>query len=438
MSAYLPHHPGRRYGHGALAAQAPAFEPAHARLVWTEYAYLAALAVALLVVVDPLGAGLAADTVVKHLALLAAVPAVALTLLGRGAVHARAAARPIGAPLGVAWPLAALALFIVAGSLYARLGLDIRNTFLNVGLYVAMMFCAAAMVLQSDDPGALARAYLRLLLAGALVMSALLVASYGKRQVYHEQIFLVIPMAALAFVAARRALARWAGALFFLAMAWFSHKYTSYLIGVLALTYLGALVWLPRVLRAPGPGAVASAYWGVVAAIAAVGALAALALRGELELPSGNPEYRLQTYWAAWDRFADSPWWGTGFAVESVEKFTGFTIGIAGNVLPTHSDVLDIAAHGGLAAVLLWALGLWRVGALAHRALLRPAQLDHPWAAQAHTLALLSLAAVLTYAFNPILLQPSMAALVWTNLGMLLGLALCAGGPAPRLAGGRE
>jgi len=35
---------------------------------------------------------------------------------------------------------------------------------------------------------------------------------------------------------------------------------------------------------------------------------------------------------------------------------------------------------------------------------------------------------VLTYAFNPILLQPALAYLLWTNVGLLVGLSLRVGG----------
>jgi len=37
-------------------------------------------------------------------------------------------------------------------------------------------------------------------------------------------------------------------------------------------------------------------------------------------------------------------------------------------------------------------------------------------------------APVLTYAFNPILLQPALAYLLWTNVGLLVGLSLRVGG----------
>ena len=44
----------------------------------------------------------------------------------------------------------------------------------------------------------------------------------------------------------------------------------------------------------------------------------------------------------------------------------------------------------------------------------------------AHAFAGISLCAILVYAFNPILLQPAKALLLWTTLGLLVGVALLA------------
>jgi O-antigen ligase len=150
----------------------------------------------------------------------------------------------------------------------------------------------------------------------------------------------------------------------------------------------------------------------------------AFALRGGEGQPTGNTEFRMHTYEAAWQRFLDSPLWGSGFAREATEKFGLFDTGIAGNVLPTHSDVLDLLANGGILGFSLYLAGLAMIAALAWRRLLRPALGERPQARYGHALALLVLAALLTSCFNPILLQPPMAALAWANLGMLLGLAL--------------
>ena len=168
----------------------------------------------------------------------------------------------------------------------------------------------------------------------------------------------------------------------------------------------------------------AAAYGFFLAAFAAAAAAHYVALHSEVELPTGNPEYRLHTYALAWERFVESPLWGTFFTAEAVEKFTPFAIGIAANRLPTHSDILDILANGGFVAALLWIAGLAAVFRVGYRSVLHPERVDEAMAQYAHTLALMSFAGVFTYAFNPILLQPPMAYLLWTNLGLLLGLGM--------------
>jgi hypothetical protein len=401
-------------------------------LPWAEGGFLVAAAVAVTVVVDPLGWRLAADPYAKHLALALSLPALAAAMLG-----ARRAGAPRGwAPLvrvtAALWPLLALAFFVIAGSLHARLGAGIQNTFLNVGLYMLMAGAAALLTLVSADPGRLARAYCGLIAIAAVIMSAGLIANYGVRQVYHEQIFLVIPIAVLCFMRVRAAFVRWAGVLFFLAMAAFSHKYTAYFTAALTVAYLACAVAYPRLASRPPVERAAVVYWSCLAALAAVAVLVHLGTRGSLDLPTGNPEFRVHTYLGAWERFQASPLAGTLFATEAVEKFTPFRTGIADNILPSHSDVLDLLANGGVLAIVLWAYGLARIARIARANLLRPRHLAHPWAPEAHTLAVMSAAGVIAYCFNPILLQPSMAYLLWTHLGLLLGLSLRAAAPDGR------
>jgi hypothetical protein len=392
-------------------------------LVWSEYCYLGAVAIAAAVAVDPLEWGLASDPLVKHLALMVTLPAVALTLVGR---RLRATVRrgpPVASVLHATWPLLALAAFIVAGSAYARLLDHVQNTFLNVGLYMALTACAAAMARGTAAPEALLRGYCGILLVAALVMSVRLVANFGVRQVYHEQIFLVIPMAALLVVPDGRGILRWIGCAVLLSMAWFSHKYTAYLIGALTVVYLVLVVALRPLGRRPALQRAAVLYWCLLLGLAAAGLFAYFAQQSPTGLPSGNPEYRLHTYAAAWERFTDSPVWGTLFAAEAVERFSLYAIAAARSVLPTHSDLLDLLAHGGIAAAALLVFGLARAARLVWGNLLRPLP-DDPWAPYVHALALLTVAGLATCAFNPILLQPPMAYLLWSSLGLLIGLAL--------------
>jgi O-antigen ligase len=424
---------------GSRTVAARAARPSEAGLLWTDVWYLAGIAVAALLTVDPMGWELASNTLARHLALFVSLPAVAMALLLRIALPrapSPARARPLARALAVAWPLALFALIALCGSTYARLALGAETTFLNYGLYVAMAFAAAAMVVQSGAPLALLRGYFAILLAAALAMSALLIVYAGERQVYHEQIFLVIPMAALFFAGKAPAPARWGAAAFFLLMAWCSHKYTSYVVAALTAAYLAIFIWLPRLTGGDALGRLSAMYWSALAFVAAGAAALAYALRGGAGQPTGNLEFRLYTYRLAWDRFLDSPLWGSWFAREAAEKFRLYDIGIARNVLPTHSDVLDLLANGGVLGFGLCALGILAIAVHAWRRVLRPDLIEQPEAAYGHALALLCLAAILTSAFNPILLQPPMAALAWSNLGMLLGLSLRAEGP-PQSGGAR-
>jgi len=394
-------------------------------LAWSEHCYLVAVALAALVAVDPLGWKLNGDPLFKHLPIMLTLPALVLTVIGRRLSMPPGHKSGVGRILAVAWPFALLTMLIVGGSLYARLFNGVQTTFLSVGLYMSLVFVSATMLIFSEAPLQLIRAHCRILLVGAFVMSCLLMINLGVREVYHEQIFLLIPMGVFCVLAWRRQSAAWGGLVFFLAMALPSAKNTSYLVDLLVVVYLALLLWFPKFKAAPPITRMWGYYLAFVAMlIMAAGVLFLLYYR-EHYLPSGNVEYRSHTYGLAWGQFLESPLWGTLFAAESVKKFTLYSIGIAGGRLPTHSDVMDLLAHGGSLGTGLWLLGLGMIGLFAYKNLLSPKFIAHPLAPYAHTMAALSLAGVLTYAFNPIMLQPGMAYLLWTNLGMLLGLALC-------------
>jgi O-antigen ligase len=395
----------------------------HTGLLWTDYWYLLATLAATIVAVDPLEIALASEAVFKHAALALSLPAIALTLAAAGVSTRRRAEMPLSSVVVLLWPLLALAAFALCGSVYARLIGGLQNSFLNIGLYMLTTVSAAIMVVRSEAPVSLVRGHLRILVVAALVMGVYLIANYRVRQVYHEQIFVVIPMAILFFAWRGPALVRWAGCLFFLAMAWLSAKYTSYLIGAMTVGYLALFVAVPGAAR-DGLRRTMLVYWTFALGAAFALVFIVLGMSGAFDLPTGNVEYRSHTYFAAWERFIASPLWGTLFAVEAVEKFTLYSVGVSRNLLATHSDVLDLLANGGLLGVVLWLWALWRVTRVAWANLLRPDFLEEEWAPLAHTLAVMSIAGAITYTFNPILLQPALAYLVWTNLGLLAGLAL--------------
>jgi hypothetical protein len=404
--------------------------PAHAvstarrdGLVMTDYLFLAALALALLVAVDPLELGLERIMLLKHLPLLIATIAVALALVGSRVFHWKRLPPPVLPPCA---PLLALSAFITAGSLYARFGLHIQNSFLDAGVYMLAAPLAAALLVRSGDPLRVVRGYAGLLLLMSVAVCAGLAVNFGVRQIFHELEYLFPPLAVLFVFAARRVWLRWIGLLFFLLVAFLFHKNTGYLSGLLAVGYLLIFYAWPRWRRYEVLHRMALGHWTLIAMLAAGALLAYLFTHRIHYLPSGNPQFRMLTYERAWNRFLESPLWGTWFAAAGSEKFTGFDTGVSHNILPTHSDVLDLLANGGVLAILLWLWALARIARVALRTILPARALQHPLAPYAHLFACMSLAGVLTYAFNPILLQPCKAFLLWTNLGLLVGMALLA------------
>lgn len=399
-------------------------------LVWSEYLLLAALALALM------GAALPADWFrpaggpMRHAALLLTLPALVLGVAA-SRIDAPLAPRRAHAAVGsVAWPLVALALAIVAGSLYARIANETRETFLNLGAYMLLTPIVARVVVASAAPERLAAAFMKLLVATALLMCGPLVASHGVTQVYHEQIFLVLPAGVYAWFALRSRALAWLAFAGFLSMAWFSAKNTSYIIAVLMVLYVAAADWMPRLRRRAFAHRAFGRYLAMLGVAALALAIAFLVMHRERFLPSGNVEYRLFTYEAAWEAFRVSPFWGSAFTAPTVSEFPLYEIGIAGNRLPTHSDLMDLIAHGGALAALAWLASLLRIGGRVRAALAPRAGTGSTHDAALHGLTAMSLAAVVVYAFNPILLQPPLAWLVWAPLGVLLGAALHRAGAA--------
>ena len=235
----------------------------------------------------------------------------------------------------------------------------------------------------------------------------------------------IIPLAAYFALLPGRSKWRNLMAMFFLASAFVFRKNTGFLVLAVTLCYLWLVEWRFR-FRESVEFRRYAACWIFVLLIATGLAVAYWLVERANWLPSGNPEYRLSTYEIAWRRFLDSPLWGTAFSAAGAEKFTGYDIAVSGGVLPTHSDLLDLAANGGIAALALWLWGYVRIWRLASVNVLSE-RVNDKLSAAAHTFACMSLAGIVVYAFNPILLQPAKALLLWAQLGMLLGIALYRG-----------
>ena len=396
-------------------------------LLWSEYLFIVAVVISeFILTIDPLEWNVNRITALKHLPLTITLAAVTLTACGRRLQYGPSRTSSLAQVLRVAWPLAALAAFIVLGSLYARLGMGNLSTFLNLGVYMGLVVVTAVMLIESSNPDALLRWYMGVLVIGAVIMGAYIVHNFGVREVYHEQIFMVIPIAIWFVTALRNRVLAWIGAIGMMGLAFFSAKNTSYLVLLMTGLYIVWQQGLPRV-RKLYPVARGFAYYLLTMLLLVTASIITFVwMNRERYLPSGNVEYRSHTYGMAWDKFLDSPLWGTAFAEASVKKFSLYSIEIAGGVLPTHSDIMDLLANGGLTAAVLWLLGMFLVARRTRRWLMTDSEISNRWAHYAHTLIGVSAAGILTYSFNPVLLEPGMAYMAWAAIGLLIGMSVIA------------
>jgi O-antigen ligase len=427
------------------------FKPLHAktdsrpRLSMSDYWLLFGLWLALFYVADPFSMKLDKIGITKHIPLMLCTAGIILANIGNWLFPPQQAMplakRKYWQALGAALPLVLLGCWIVIGSWYTRKYEGIHNTFITVGIYMLFAVPVARQVILSPARATILRAYL----IGAALVSVFMtlrMLPLGEFKVsYHELEYLIIPLAV--YFALRPGNRHWKAfwTMFFLMAGLIFQKNTGFLVLVLTLGYIWVVEWRLRFRESTG-FRFWTMLWLIVIIAAGIAAYGYLAYqRGEL-MPTGNPQYRMQTYEHAWQNFLDSPLWGTSFTDPATRRFTGFQILAARGILATHSDVLDLLAQGGVIAILLWLWSYVRISRLTLRHALR-GRVEDDLHAATHTLAAMTLAGILVYAFNPILLQPAKALLYWSQIGLLLGVTLHfasreAEKPAPKVMLGKK
>jgi len=108
------------------------------------------------------------------------------------------------------------------------------------------------------------------------------------------------------------------------------------------------------------------------------------------------------------------------------EKFGLFEVATSTQILPSHSDLLDILAQGGVIGILLFSGAIFRIALYVYRHFNnRPTDtLQAPLVAHFHWIAVSCICTLPVIAFNPIVLQPGKAFVTWLNLGILIGIAM--------------
>lgn len=330
------------------------------------------------------------------------------------------------------WPLALLALYIVAGSLYARFGLGIQASFLQFGLapigYVVGVLSFAAL----RDPLPLMRFYFGLLwLALLYVVPTIVVKRLEQGQAFHTEVFLIMPLLVHAGLTLRGRTWRAAAGALLLGTALVLHKN----LGYLSLACSALVLWTtlrargPRRWR-PAPQRLLRQVVLLVLAGGAVAALAYLATHRERYVPSGNPEVRLEVYEKAYQRFLASPLVGDAFT-GSVHTRLDRRLVLDSPDVTTHSDWLDVLSHGGLVGLALLIAAIVPPLVRAVRTL-RRAPAPTPLGDALWVLVTMTVCGTIVSMFVSLFISLPLAFLYWLHIGWLVAGTAAVDGSAAR------
>ena len=390
----------------------------------TEILILVSTSIAALLLIDPFYGGALVNTpFAKGTVLVLCVGTLCLHLLGR-AVTAPARLGVAIRDMGTRWwPLLVLSAFILAGSFYAIFAESVKESFLGMGLGMLFLPLMGLAVASSQNPMRLVKWLAAVHVLIFLTMFGFMVAT---EQVYHERMFLAVPLGAYFLTAQNGRLWKWPFGLALILVCALSFKNTTLLM-ILATLVACGLLWIASVVkRYQRLTALLLLYVGILTSIAVAAGLVYAWLQYKSELPSGNTVYRLEMYGIAWQRFLDSPVWGTLFAEATVNYFTVFRVAQGTQNLPTHSDILDIMAHGGMIGLLLWGMVVWRMMSILWLTVRRLTEANlerdlRPWR-WLFVLGLVQVTAVITYAVNPPLINPVIGFWVWGGMGVMWAL----------------
>ncbi len=330
----------------------------------------------------------------------------------------RAALAQFTAILRIYWPLAVLGLVMTVGFLTAVQG-GMLVTFRPHALAMLSFFPVCHLAVAADTPR-FVRASLLLLSCGSLYMISLAVINFP-RHIVHENLYLFTPVAIYAALASPRRWMPWAAAVYMVFFAVIGLKNTTFIIAGLGV--YGLYIFSQPAVRAGTRSPIQWQSLILLVLVAACGWVVLDYIKSAVsEFSNGNAEFRTYLYEHKWRMFLASPLWGDGFSSTPNVRFHLFQVANGGEqFLPSHSDMLDMLAHGGV----LGFVGLWlALGRLGLRSLgLRPRESVRLHAARG-CLVVMCVAAVVSSSFNPVLGNPANGFMFWSCFALLAALDL--------------
>jgi hypothetical protein len=317
--------------------------------------------------------------------------------------------------------LVLFAVFVVAGSLFAKYKNQIDETFLTLGLFTLTAPLMHWYTLNARAPWKLLKAILGVFIFWSLVTLAVQFYFFRRIEIFHAREHIVLPIAGAMFYYHPNRMARVFGVLLVITAAIAVSKITAFIVGTMTLIYLFGVSLFTRLHRQKDGLVKTFVVVGFISAvILSIAAVVVAYFTAGQAAPSGNIGYRAHTYEMAWKKFLASPVWGNGFTKEAVIDFDLFTVETNTQRLPTHSDPLDILAAGGLIGGMLWLASLWPKVVRAFREVtLRRGSLPWDQFMVHQSMMMMVVGGVVVAAFNPILNIPNTAIAFWLALGCL-------------------
>lgn len=322
------------------------------------------------------------------------------------------------------WPFICLSLLSIVGSLVALFYLNVRENFLSFGISMMFVFGGAISITTCRE----IKSWISGLTHISLIFSVLAILGCFAHKLgltgvpdgdspTHEIEFLVLCPLFVAYYWYEKTSTKVLIIFFLILGTIATQKLSGYIIGLLALGH----IYIEAVLRTSNPKWKKFITSASIASVCVFGCIAVLVyFEFRSYFPSGNADVRFNQYERAFNAFIASPIWGTAYTDASGEYFKQ---GDKLFYIPTHSDLLDMLRHGGLLAISLWLIGIVKVLILFTKAI-RVQIFGTKEYAYFLGIRFFTISSILNYAFNPLLVQPPIALLIWITIGFGIGFSL--------------